>query len=156
MRAIRCLFCKQNREPHNSTCISSTGRSSGSARCCVYMADLCSFINCNNINIAISLFPWTWGKYSVMSENGLPDEMTSLVVKTCETIWINLYPNALCNVKKSLKAHLDERIGRFCNTYVSTYHISRRILRYSSEKFSKCPFLWLNTSMINDLDRIIS
>ncbi|XP_022671496.1 uncharacterized protein LOC111262719 isoform X2 [Varroa jacobsoni] len=50
-----------------------------------------------------------------MPQNGLPDEMSSLVINSGEKIWINLYPNALCNVKKSLKGHLDERIGKFCD-----------------------------------------
>ncbi|OQR68110.1 hypothetical protein BIW11_13112 [Tropilaelaps mercedesae] len=50
-----------------------------------------------------------------MSQNGLPDEMSNLVVNAGEEIWVNLYPNALSNVKRALKAHLDERIGKFCN-----------------------------------------
>lgn len=57
-----------------------------------------------------------------MPQNGLPDEMSSLVINSGEKIWINLYPNALCNVKKSLKGHLDERIGKFCDKYVLDYY----------------------------------
>ncbi|XP_003744344.1 DNA-directed RNA polymerase I subunit RPA43 [Galendromus occidentalis] len=50
-----------------------------------------------------------------MASSDLPDDMSCLLIVPKEQLWINLYPNALTNVRRALKTFLDQRIGRFCN-----------------------------------------
>ena len=57
-----------------------------------------------------------------MASTALPDEKSCLLINPKEHLWINLYPNALTNVQRALKTHLDQRIGKFCNKYVDPHY----------------------------------